>query len=78
MTHLVVGLVLAGLGVWGIIAWWDVFGLVMRGVVPFTLLVVGLIAILSGYRKGAERSSAAPAPAPAEPPRTSEPPAAGA
>jgi hypothetical protein len=62
MTHLVFGLVLVALGVWGIVAWWGLFGLVMRGVVPFFLLVVGLVAIIAGYRRnslGLGRRSAA-------------------
>lgn len=56
MKHLFIGLVLAGLGLWGVIAWWNVFGLVMRGVVPFGLLMLGLAAIISGYRRGTEAS----------------------
>lgn len=78
MKHLCAGLICAGLGAWGIITWWDVFGLVMRGVVPFLLLMVGLIAILAGYRRsgqamavpvadpaGAGPAAATPAAAPA-------------
>ena len=53
MVHLVIGLALTGLGVWGVVAWWDVFGLVMRGMLPFLLLVFGLVALLSGYRQTA-------------------------
>jgi hypothetical protein len=68
MKHLFAGLVCAGLGVWGIVSWWDVFGLVMRGVVPFTLLMVGLIAILAGYRRSSQRQQAAATPAEAPPP----------
>jgi len=51
MPHLFVGLILAALGVWGVISWWNMFGLVMRGVVPFCLLVFGLIAILASCRR---------------------------
>jgi hypothetical protein len=54
MPHLLAGLILAGLGIWGIVTWWEVFGLVMRGVVPFCLLMLGLVAILAGYRKKAQ------------------------
>jgi len=53
MTHLIVGCILTGLGIWGVIAWWNVFGLVMRGVVPLGLLLLGLAALLSGLRRGA-------------------------
>jgi len=51
MKHFFIGVVFACLGIWGIVVWWDVFGLVMRGVVPFCLVVFGLVAILSGLRK---------------------------
>ncbi len=50
MKHLLAGLILSGLGIWGIVSWWDVFGLVMRGVIPFGLLMVGLVAILASFR----------------------------
>jgi len=53
MAHLVVGLTLAALGVWGIVSWWNMFGLVMRGVVPFFLLVFGLVALLAACRRAA-------------------------
>jgi len=52
MLHLFFGAILMGLGVWGIVAWWNTFGIVMRGVVPFTLLVFGLIAVLAAFRRG--------------------------
>ncbi|GAB4285658.1 MAG: hypothetical protein Kow0092_39630 [Deferrisomatales bacterium] len=51
MIHIAAGLVLAALGIWGIVAWWSTFGMVMRGVVPFLLLIVGFVAILSGTRR---------------------------
>lgn len=51
MKHLVAGLVAACLGIAGLIAWWPTFGLVMRGVVPFCLVVMGLVAMLSGWHQ---------------------------
>ena len=48
MLHVVVGLVLLVLGVFGIISWWADFGLVLRGLIPFLFLVGGLIAVGSG------------------------------
>ena len=51
MRHVVVGLVLLVLGVFGIISWWGDFGLVLRGVIPFLLLVWGLVAIGSGLTR---------------------------
>ncbi len=51
MRHLFVGLAICALGIWGVVAWWKVFGLVMRGVIPFLCVVVGMAAILSGLRR---------------------------
>lgn len=51
MSHLTVGLISIGLGLWGMASWWSVFGLVMRGVIPFALLVFGIIAILAACRR---------------------------
>lgn len=51
MKHLIAGLVALGLGLWGLIVWWKTFGMVMRGVIPFAILVFGLVAILSGLRR---------------------------
>ncbi len=48
MPHIVVGLILVVLGVFGIITWWIDFGLVLRGLIPFLLLICGLVAIGSG------------------------------
>ena len=53
MAHIVLGLVCVALGLWGIAAWWSTFGMVMRGVIPFSLLVFGVTAFLSGTRKAA-------------------------
>ena len=47
--HLVTGTILIALGLWGIFAWWETFGLVMRAVIPLALLVFGSLAILSSY-----------------------------
>ena len=49
MMHLVAGTILIALGLWGIFAWWETFGLVMRAVIPLALLVFGSLAILSSY-----------------------------
>ena len=51
MLHAVFGLVVIVLGIFGIISWWQDFGLVMRGLVPFLLIIGGLIAIGSGLSK---------------------------
>jgi hypothetical protein len=49
MKHLAVGTLLVALGLWGLFAWWESFGLVMRALVPLALLVLGLLAVLSSY-----------------------------
>ena len=60
MLHMFAGLIMAGLGIWGIVAWWGVFGLVMRGVIPFALLLVGLVALMAGFRKGGRQEGGVP------------------
>ncbi len=57
MAHIIVGLILVILGVFGIISWWADFGLVLRGLIPFLFLIGGLVAIGSGLvRERAEES----------------------
>jgi hypothetical protein len=51
MKHLVVGALLSLLGLVGLISWWPTFGLVMRGVLPFTLLLFGIVGMYSGLRR---------------------------
>ena len=64
MAHLVVGALLVGLGLWGIFSWWGSFGLVMRGLVPFALLSLGLVAVLSGaHRLSSDEDDEAEGPA---------------
>ncbi len=50
MKHIICGLVAALLGIWGIIVWWQEFGAVMRGIIPFALLAFGIIAMLAGMQ----------------------------
>ncbi len=64
MVHFVIGMILTGLGIWGVIAWWSVFGFVMRGVIPFLLLFLGLIAIIASCRRTEEERAPAPQPDP--------------
>lgn len=49
MPHLISGLLLITFGLWGMSSWWISFGLVMRGLLPFALLLTGLVAVLSSY-----------------------------
>ncbi|HUU14376.1 MAG TPA: hypothetical protein VM182_11820 [Terriglobia bacterium] len=51
MIHLIAGLVVLVVGAWGIIAWWDDFGAVLRGFLPAWLVLVGLAAIATGLQK---------------------------
>ena len=51
MIHLIVGLITLILGAWGMIAWWEAFGEVLRGLVPIALVLFGLAAIGAGFRK---------------------------
>jgi hypothetical protein len=55
MKHVVAGLILVAIGLWGMVTWWDSFGFVMRGLVPIGILGLGLIATLSGYYRLAGR-----------------------
>jgi hypothetical protein len=59
MKHFVLGIVLIVLGMWGMFAWWENFGRVMRGLLPFFLLSLGLVALLSSYYRFAEQDTAA-------------------
>ena len=51
MLHVVIGLILLVLGIFGVISWWSDFGLVLRGAVPFVLVIAGLVAAGSGLSK---------------------------
>jgi hypothetical protein len=53
MTNLIVGLILLALGAWGVTAWWDEFGEVLRGLIPIVLLLVGFAAIGTGMKSRA-------------------------
>ena len=51
MKHVIAGIALVSLGILGMIAWWSSFAMVMRGFIPFGLLALGLVALLSGYHR---------------------------
>ena len=53
MTNLIVGLILLALGAWGVAAWWDEFGEILRGVIPIVLILLGLAAIGAGMKSKA-------------------------
>jgi hypothetical protein len=54
VKHVIGGIVAICLGLWGMVSWWPSFGMVMRGLAPFGLLALGLLAIVSGFRRLAE------------------------
>ena len=51
MRHLIAGLILLALGAWGIIAWWEDFGELLRGAIPLLIALAGLAAIGSGFQR---------------------------
>lgn len=51
VNHLLLGMMLVALGLWGLYSWWASFGDVVRGLLPFALLAIGLLAVLSGYNR---------------------------
>ena len=53
MTNLIVGLILLVLGAWGVAAWWDEFGEILRGMIPIVLILLGLAAIGAGMKSKA-------------------------
>jgi hypothetical protein len=48
MAHIIFGLFAVAAGLAGVFAWWDSFGLVLRGLLPIALVVVGLVATGAG------------------------------
>jgi len=51
MKNMIGGIVAICLGLWGMFAWWASFGLVMRGMVPFCLLILGVLGVVAGFRR---------------------------
>lgn len=49
MTNIIGGLIALVLGIWGLLVWWMDFGSAMRGLIPFALIVWGLLSIVSKY-----------------------------
>lgn len=55
MPHMIFGLIAISAGLFGVFAWWSDFGLVLRGLIPVVLLVIGFIAIGAGlFAKASE------------------------
>ena len=60
MPIIVFGLVLMALGMWGLAAWWWSFVELLRGLVPFALILLGLVALGAGVTKMRDGSSTEP------------------
>lgn len=60
MIAVLVGLVFVVLGAWGIARWFTDFLLVMRGLGPVSVLLGGLVAVVTGFssRQPRRRSNA--------------------
>jgi uncharacterized membrane protein YadS len=54
MARLVLPLLAALMGVWGLVSWWGNFVVVTRGLVPGALILLGTMAVASGLRRMAE------------------------
>jgi hypothetical protein len=52
------GVIFLILGVLGVATWWLEFGMVMRGLVPLLLIIVGLVAIASTLSLLTEKGAA--------------------
>jgi hypothetical protein len=50
MTGIIGGLISIVLGAFGLIFWWAEFGLVLRGFIPFALIIFGLLSIAAKYQ----------------------------
>lgn len=48
MLAVILGLIFMALGLWGLIAWWGSFILVLKGLVPVLILFGGFIAVVAG------------------------------
>jgi hypothetical protein len=48
MLAIVVGLMFAGIGVWGVAVWYSDFIVVVRGIVPVLLFCGGMLSVVAG------------------------------
>ena len=51
MQNIIGGLIAIVVGAFGLIAWWSEFGIVLRGLVPFAFIILGVLWIASKYYK---------------------------
>ena len=57
MSNIIGGLIAIVIGLFGLLCWWPEFGQVMRGLVPFALIVTGLLAVASKYAMHTAKST---------------------
>jgi hypothetical protein len=48
MLAVIIGLVFMLLGLWGVIAWWGAFIVVLKGLVPAMIVCGGFLAVIAG------------------------------
>lgn len=51
MQNMIGGLIFIIIGAFGLMSWWSEFGLVLRGLIPFVFIILGLLWIASKYYK---------------------------
>ena len=59
MVALIVGIILLGLGIWGLAAWIREFWWVLKGSVPFIFILCGLAAIAVGLSSVKDKAAIA-------------------
>jgi hypothetical protein len=57
MANIIFGLVSLALGLWGVSVWWWSVVEVLRGVVPVSLILLGLVALGAGVTRMREQNS---------------------
>jgi len=57
MQNIIGGLIAIVVGAFGLIAWWSEFGIMLRGLVPFAFIILGLLWIASKYYKQINKES---------------------
>jgi len=48
MLAVIVGLIFVILGIWGVIAWWPLFLIVIKGFIPVMIACGGLLSVIAG------------------------------
>jgi hypothetical protein len=57
MANIIFGLVSLALGLWGVSVWWWSVVEVLRGVVPVSLILLGLVALGAGVTRMRDHNS---------------------